>query len=500
MPPLPELPGVEHRHVDLSTGVRAHVACAGPADAPPLVALHGFPQHWYCWRRVIEALAGEFRILAMDTARARLVRAGAGRRLPQGADGRGRGRAARRARASSGRAWSGTTGAAGPASGPCSTRPSGSRAMSRAGSPTPGSPLRRLLRELPRFAYQPPLAAPLLGPRLIPRLAPKIVRAAWGDRATWDAAAAEVFAASYREPERARGGQPLLPLVPAREGARRVRARPPAGPHPAAGRHPGPARDRAGRGPGAPRRRRAHGVPRRLRALRAGGAAGRGGGGGPRRVRLITWNVARRFSVLPEQAAALASRAPDVVALQEVTARGHGVWLRAAAERLPHVVYSPGPRMGVAAGRPRAARARRALPVPRPESAAAGRTGGIAVHAVHVPNAANGWVKVRTLEAVRAGLAAASGPRVLCGDLNTPRRESPDGTVFLRPRLPRPAARGARDGVGRRRAGRRPAAGRAGLPGRHPHAARLRPAGALVDVPGGQGRLAARPRVRVAPS
>jgi exonuclease III len=40
-------------------------------------------------------------------------------------------------------------------------------------------------------------------------------------------------------------------------------------------------------------------------------------------VRLITWNVARRVTVLPDQAAALASREPDVVALQEVTARGH---------------------------------------------------------------------------------------------------------------------------------------------------------------------------------
>ena len=38
-------------------------------------------------------------------------------------------------------------------------------------------------------------------------------------------------------------------------------------------------------------------------------------------MRLITWNVNRRVSVLAEQAVALAGRAPDVVALQEVTAR-----------------------------------------------------------------------------------------------------------------------------------------------------------------------------------
>ena len=69
----PTGPGVEHRYHELSTGVRAHVAHAGPEDAPPVVALHGFPQHWYEWRRVIDALAGEFRVLAHGHARARLV-------------------------------------------------------------------------------------------------------------------------------------------------------------------------------------------------------------------------------------------------------------------------------------------------------------------------------------------------------------------------------------------------------------------------------------------
>ena len=57
--------------------------------------------------------------------------------------------------------------------------------------------------------------------------------------------------------------------------------------------------------------------------------------------------------------------------------------------------------------------------------------GPVEVHCVHVPNASNGWVKVHTLESIRGGLAAAPpGPRVLCGDLNTPRRELPDGTVL----------------------------------------------------------------------
>jgi exodeoxyribonuclease-3 len=147
-------------------------------------------------------------------------------------------------------------------------------------------------------------------------------------------------------------------------------------------------------------------------------------------VRLITWNIARRVSVLPDQAAALASREPDVVALQEVTARGHGLW-RQVLERigLPHIAYSPGGRMGVLLAAREPLEPVEPLPVPRPESTAAGAAGGIAFHAVHVPNAANGWVKPDTLAAVRAGLEQTSGARVLCGDLNTPRRELPDGDV-----------------------------------------------------------------------
>jgi pimeloyl-ACP methyl ester carboxylesterase len=67
MPPaMPELEGVEHSFHDLPTGVRVHLASAGPADAPPVLALHGWPQHWWSWRLVIEELASEFRILCPD--------------------------------------------------------------------------------------------------------------------------------------------------------------------------------------------------------------------------------------------------------------------------------------------------------------------------------------------------------------------------------------------------------------------------------------------------
>jgi exonuclease III len=177
-------------------------------------------------------------------------------------------------------------------------------------------------------------------------------------------------------------------------------------------------------------------------------------------VRLITWNVARRIDALAAQAAALARRDPDVVALQEVTARTLALWEAALpAAGLVHVactLTSADParepagrrRTGVllAARDPLEPRPG-LLPVPWPETALAALVRGIEVHTVHVPNAANGEIKPRTLAAVRAGLAGRQGPRVLCGDLNTPRRETPDGAVVSF----------ARDGRGRLRPERGPA-------------------------------------------
>jgi pimeloyl-ACP methyl ester carboxylesterase len=60
-----ELEGVTHRDV-VARGMRFHVAEAGPADAPPVVLTHGWPQHWWLWRNVIPALAKEHRVIAWD--------------------------------------------------------------------------------------------------------------------------------------------------------------------------------------------------------------------------------------------------------------------------------------------------------------------------------------------------------------------------------------------------------------------------------------------------
>jgi pimeloyl-ACP methyl ester carboxylesterase len=60
---LPPVPGVEHRTVEVD-GVRLHVAQAG--QGPPLILLHGWPQHWWSWRRLIPELANDYRVLAPD--------------------------------------------------------------------------------------------------------------------------------------------------------------------------------------------------------------------------------------------------------------------------------------------------------------------------------------------------------------------------------------------------------------------------------------------------
>ncbi len=54
---------VEHGYAD-NNGVKIHYAAIG--DGPLLVMIHGFPDFWYSWREQMEALAGEYRLVAID--------------------------------------------------------------------------------------------------------------------------------------------------------------------------------------------------------------------------------------------------------------------------------------------------------------------------------------------------------------------------------------------------------------------------------------------------
>ena len=60
---MPQVDGVRHRF-QAAGGLSFHVAEAGEGE--PLLLLHGWPQHWYCWRLVIPELAKHYRVLAMD--------------------------------------------------------------------------------------------------------------------------------------------------------------------------------------------------------------------------------------------------------------------------------------------------------------------------------------------------------------------------------------------------------------------------------------------------
>jgi pimeloyl-ACP methyl ester carboxylesterase len=61
---MPDVPGVDHEIVETSR-LRVHVARAGEAG-PPLVLLHGWPQHWYAWRHVIPRFAERYRVICPD--------------------------------------------------------------------------------------------------------------------------------------------------------------------------------------------------------------------------------------------------------------------------------------------------------------------------------------------------------------------------------------------------------------------------------------------------
>lgn len=60
---IPHVAGVDHEFVSAG-GLRTHVALAG--DGPPVLMLHGWPQHWYMWRDVLPLVAPHARAIAPD--------------------------------------------------------------------------------------------------------------------------------------------------------------------------------------------------------------------------------------------------------------------------------------------------------------------------------------------------------------------------------------------------------------------------------------------------
>jgi exodeoxyribonuclease III len=155
---------------------------------------------------------------------------------------------------------------------------------------------------------------------------------------------------------------------------------------------------------------------------------------------LLSWNVAGRVRRQPEQTELVAELAPDLVCLQEIRTTSARAWtaaLRQAGYEHFVVARSDAPasdadrRLSVLT----AARAP-LIPIPIegapwPERVLATRIDGLEVVNVHSPISPKpNLAKVRTHEALHAHLARSTGPRALCGDLNTPRKEHPDGRVW----------------------------------------------------------------------
>ena len=57
---------IEQRRLPLSTGITMNVALAGPADAPPVILVHGFPESHRTWRALVPLLEGDFRLVMPD--------------------------------------------------------------------------------------------------------------------------------------------------------------------------------------------------------------------------------------------------------------------------------------------------------------------------------------------------------------------------------------------------------------------------------------------------
>ncbi len=64
-PAMPQVEGVEHRHAQLD-GLRMHYAEAGDPDADALLLVHGWPENWWAWRKLIGPLSQRFRVIAPD--------------------------------------------------------------------------------------------------------------------------------------------------------------------------------------------------------------------------------------------------------------------------------------------------------------------------------------------------------------------------------------------------------------------------------------------------
>jgi pimeloyl-ACP methyl ester carboxylesterase len=204
-PELPALDGVRHAFHDLPTGVRVHVAETGPEDAPAVLCLHGWPQHFLIWRGLWPSLADRYRVICPD------LRGHGWSGWPDDGDFR-KARLADDAVAlldllglpsahvigHDWGAWAGMLLALG--------RPERVQTLLALSIVHPWQPTSLAARNAWRMAYQVPLATPWVGEQLVRRdgFIRRVVRSGWKDRSTWDEDAARSYEAALRTPEGAR--------------------------------------------------------------------------------------------------------------------------------------------------------------------------------------------------------------------------------------------------------------------------------------------------------
>jgi exonuclease III len=155
-------------------------------------------------------------------------------------------------------------------------------------------------------------------------------------------------------------------------------------------------------------------------------------------LRLLCWNLAGRVKRLPEQAEMVVAAEPDVICLQEISRTTRPAWTATLREAgWSHVALADTDRatgrraLGVLTAARQPLEPISVADLPWPERVLWARMDGVELINVHSPiSPSPGLAKVLTHELLSRQLAGGSGPRVVCGDLNTPRREHPDGRVW----------------------------------------------------------------------
>ncbi|MCW2926648.1 MAG: putative hydrolase or acyltransferase of alpha/beta superfamily [Thermoleophilia bacterium] len=210
--PMPHVDGVVHKYADVD-GVRLHYAEAGAGE--PLVLIHGFPQNWYMWRKVIPELSKHYRVIAPDmrgTGWSDAPRTGYGKEqiadeLAAFMDEVG----APRAKVM-GHDWGGYVGFM-----LALRHPEKVEKYLALNIATPW-PSAKAIPDAWRFGYQPVLAAPVLGAALLRR--PAVIRAMLEGAAhhdTWSETDRNAFSEPYRDRAHSEAGSAMYRTFLSRE-------------------------------------------------------------------------------------------------------------------------------------------------------------------------------------------------------------------------------------------------------------------------------------------